>query len=84
MNGNHREAMFWLMPFYVASIDTILADGTEADKPWFAKRLGELLKELDFATPEARSARIKKAIGLHGELSMLASDILDSNPEISD
>ena len=73
--GYHREAALWLMAFYMSSIEVILADGPDTEKPTFAERRTELMHDLGVDTAEAVSARYERADKLYNEFFVLASEI---------
>jgi hypothetical protein len=55
--GNHREALLWLTPFYHASTDIILADGPAGVRDAFAERHAGFLADLGLGTAAERAAR---------------------------
>ena len=82
--GHHREAMGWVLPYYLGTTDVILTDGPEADRPFFAARLTNLLRALDLDTAEARAASAVRAVALYGQIFDLAEAIVASHPGIAD
>jgi hypothetical protein len=82
--GYHHEAMGWVLPYYLGTTDVILADGPEADKPFFAARLADLLQALGLDTTEARAAATVRAVALYDRMLDLAEAIVASHPGIVD
>jgi hypothetical protein len=82
--GYHREAMAWLIPWYLAATDVIMVDGPDGEKPVFAARSTRLLREMGMETEEARSARMEQANLLYDVCFTLASDIIATYPDIVD
>jgi hypothetical protein len=82
--GQHREALGWLLPFYLSSTDVILADGTEEEKQRFAARQAGFLESLGMAAAEARAARFARATQLYRRVFALAADIVATHPGMYD
>lgn len=82
--GQHREALGWLLPFYLSSTDVILADGPETEKPRFAARQAGFLDALGMATVEARAERLAHAQRLYPRFFALAEEIVATHPGIVD
>jgi hypothetical protein len=83
-DGYHREAMAWLIPWYLAATDVIMVDGPDGEKPVFAARSSRLLREMGMDTEEARRARMEHAHTLYDQCFTLASDIIAKYPGIVD
>jgi hypothetical protein len=82
--GHHREALGWLLPFYLSSTDVIVADAVEAEKRRFAARQAGFLEALGMATAEARGARFAHAERLYQRFFALADEIVAAHPGIID
>jgi hypothetical protein len=82
--GYYREAVVWLILFYLSSIGVIMADGPEAEKSRFGERGTQFLKELGMDTAPARAARFEQANWLYDQFFALASDIISKHPGIVD
>ena len=82
--GYYREALAWLIPWYLAATDVIMVDGPDGEKAAFVERSGRLLREIGLETEEARSARMDQAHLLYDQCFTLASDIIATYPDIVD
>lgn len=80
--GYHREAALWLMAFYMSSVEVILTDGPETEKPKFAHRRTELMKDMGVETAETVNARFEQTRGLYDEFFTLAGEIAAGHPGI--
>jgi hypothetical protein len=70
--GHHREALAWATPFYLASVDVILADGPEAEKPAAAAQRDAFLSQLGVSTVEECLEKAARAGALHEAMLALA------------
>ncbi len=70
------------MAFYVSSIEVILADGPDAEKPKFAQRRTDLMQDMGVDTAEAVNARYERAHRLYDEFFALAGEIAARHPGI--
>jgi hypothetical protein len=76
--GYHREALGWVLPFYTAATDVVLADGPEEVKERFAERYAGFLEDLGMDTAASRAARFDRANRLYERCFALASEITAS------
>ena len=74
--GNHREALLWLTPFYHASTDIILADGPAGVRDMFAERHAGFLADLGLGTEAERAARIEQVQEISELILTLAESIV--------
>jgi hypothetical protein len=81
--GQHREALHWLTPFYLASTDIILADGPEALRERFADRRAAFLADLDLDTEAVRTAHFEAVERVAAEVFALASRMIERDPAIA-
>ncbi len=82
--GYHREALGWITPFYCASTDVLLADGTDAEVPIAAKRRDDFLSALGFGDPALLGERFVDAGRVSDEIFALADRLVAENPAITD
>jgi hypothetical protein len=82
--GQHREALGWVLPFYLAASDIVVADGSPAERELWADRRTRFLDVLGLLSDQAREARFAEAAALHGRLFDLAAEIAEQNPVIVD
>jgi len=82
--GYHREASIWVTPFYLASMDIIMTDGTADQAAQLAPRLDRYLNELVIGAPEETSAKIERAKQVYGRIGVIADKIVATNPNITD
>ena len=83
-DGLHREALFWLTPFYLAACDIIGVDGPEPERRRFAARLVGFLEAIDMGCAAVRAARLEQARQLHERFFVLAAKLVDQHPSIID
>jgi hypothetical protein len=74
--GNHREALLWLTPFYHASTDIILADGPVDMHAAFLERHAGFLADLGLGTEAERAARIEQVQQVSESILALAGGIV--------
>jgi hypothetical protein len=82
--GYHREALCWLILFYLSATDVILVDGPEAEKPKFAAYQAGFLSTLGMEAAETRAARYEQADRLSDRFFALAEAIVASHPFVVD
>jgi hypothetical protein len=82
--GNHREAMGWVLPYHLATCDAILLDGPAPERARFAARQDRLLEELGLDTAEARAVRFEQMERLYERVFALAEEIVARHPGIVD
>jgi hypothetical protein len=82
--GFHREAAVWLTPFFISSVDVILADAPANERAGFVasrERFFAALGKDDAANRQRDLERLRK---LHADCIELASAIMSGNPDIFD
>lgn len=82
--GHHREALFWVLPYHLATADILLADGPDADKPAVVARRDRFLAKLGLATDAAVDAAYARLGPLYAEIFALAESIIADHPEVVD
>ena len=82
--GHHREAAIWLSPFFLSSVDVILADGSDAEKSRFAAARDRFMALLGKSETEAREEHVRRVKALHGECIALAAVAVATNPDVID
>lgn len=82
--GHHREAMGWIMAFYLVSLLAILNDAPPADKQHFQQGFDALLERCGLASMETWPLRIEQSRQLAEEVFTLADAWVAKNPEILD
>jgi hypothetical protein len=74
--GHHREAMCWLLPYYLTGAAILLTDGSDSEKRATGVRLGEFLASLGVENETAVDRKYGQAATVYGELFALANDII--------
>lgn len=80
--GNHREATFWLALGFAVPYNTILLDGSEAQKQLWQPRWEALLQDFDLDNPEKWPARVADARAVADRTLQVTERILATNPSI--
>lgn len=76
--GDHREALYWILATHVVGADTLGRDAPEDERPDYAARTGRLIAELGWLAPEERDARVLRAQVLARQIFALANRIVDA------
>jgi hypothetical protein len=74
-DGHHREALGWVLPFYLAASDIVVADGSAMERDRWAERRARFLDVLGLLEDDDRDAQYAAAERLHGRIFDLADDI---------
>jgi hypothetical protein len=82
--GHHREALGWLVPYYVSATDIIVADGSDAQKAMFAARCDAFLRELGMDRAAGRVEKFAQAARLYECIFALADEIVAHHPAVID
>jgi hypothetical protein len=82
--GYHREALAWLVPYYMSATDIIVADGSDAQKATFAARCDAFLRELGMDRAEVRAEKFEQAARLYECIFALADEIVAHHPAVID
>ena len=82
--GYHREAVFWIEPFWVLSLVAIQNDASEEEKLRFQAAFGRFLGDLGLRTPADWQFRQEKARELTEDAFRVADEIIDGHPNIVD
>jgi hypothetical protein len=82
--GYHREALCWLILFYLSATDVILVDGPEAEKPKFAAYQTGFLSALGMEAAATRAARYEQADRLFDRIFAVAEEIVARHPGVVD
>ncbi|NJN84860.1 MAG: hypothetical protein HC802_22950 [Caldilineaceae bacterium] len=80
--GNHREAMFWIMGAYAIAHNAISIDAPPEEQAIHQARWSAILDEMGLDTPESSEVRQRQAQEFSGRISALADTIVASNPDI--
>lgn len=80
--GHPREALSWVLPFYLSSCDVIMADGTAAQKEFYAKRADRFLQRLGIDSVASQQAKWTESRRLGEAIFSLADEIIASHPDI--
>jgi hypothetical protein len=78
--GNHREAMAWIMIVLWLANTAIQHDAPEAEKPFFQAKLDRLFQETGFTTPTDVVTRLQGARQLAGKIFMIADGMVEHRP----
>lgn len=79
--GNHREALYWILATHVVGADTLARDAPEDERPEHATRTGRMIAELGWLAPEERDAKALHAQALAQQIFALADRIVDAYEE---
>ncbi|HKP53266.1 MAG TPA: hypothetical protein VJ183_11515 [Chloroflexia bacterium] len=79
--GNHREAMFWIMALAGESYLVLHNDAPDAEKPEFAAQLLEMHAALGYTSTEAWAERLDAAERLAEEIYCIADALVALHPE---
>jgi hypothetical protein len=82
--GYHREAMPWILAFYLVALLAILNDAPSADKQHFQQGFDRLLDRCGLGSMESWPARIQQTRTVAEEVFSLADSWIAENPEIID
>lgn len=82
--GHHREALFWVLPYHLASADVLLADGPAAEVHRVAARRDRFLAALGLATDDAIDLAYTRAGRVYDEIFDLAERIVAGHPRVID
>lgn len=82
VEGRHREALAWTIPFSLVAYDVLLLDGPMEIRPEMAARKDALLAYLGFDGEAARAAKIAMAEPLGDAIFAVAEEIVAANPAI--
>jgi hypothetical protein len=80
--GHPREALSWIMPFYLSSCDVIMADGTAAQKEFYAKRADRFLQRLGIDSLAVQQSKWAESRSLGEAIFSLADEIICTHPDI--
>lgn len=81
-SGHPREALAWVMPFYLASCEVIMTDGAAAQQEFYAERLDRFLGLLGLDSIVTQQTKWAESRRLGEAFFSLADDIIDSHPDI--
>ncbi len=79
--GNHREAMFWIMTLATESYLVLQNDAPDAEKPVFAAQLQAMLDALGYTSAETWAERVAAAERLAQEIYPIADALVALHPE---
>lgn len=79
--GNHREAMFWIMALAGESYLVLQNDASDAEKPVFAAQLLAMHAALGYVSAEGWTERVDAAERLAQEIYRIADALVALNPE---
>jgi len=82
--GHHREALWWVFPYYVATGDVLLADGPDAEVDRVVARRERFLTALGLATEKAVEAAYAETDRIFAEIFALADAIIAGHPDVID
>ena len=74
--GQHREAMFWIMATAGESYIALANDAPEAEKPVYADELRALHRALGYTTPEAYARKVEQAERLIRDVFGVADGVI--------
>ena len=79
--GNHREAMFWIMTLATESYLVLQNDAPDAEKLVFAAQLQAMLAALGYTSAERWAERVAAAEHLTQEIYSIADALVALHPE---
>jgi len=82
--GYTTDAMAILLPFYISSLDVIVADGTPSQKAHYEQQRCNLLQALGIDSIEIQQARWAESRKIGRAIFALAYKIANTNPDIKD
>jgi hypothetical protein len=82
--GNHREALAWVLPYHLATADVLLVDGPASEKPVFAERQAAFLRALGMDTEAVCASKVAQARRLGDRIFALADEVVASHPSVVD
>ncbi len=82
--GNHREAMLWIVILLIFANIAIQHDAPEAEKPLFQAKLDRLFQEIGFGAPNYVETRLQGARELAKNIFTLADEIVEQRLEDSE
>lgn len=82
--GHHREAMGWVMPYFLATADVVGSAGPEVAQSVVTIRREMLLRALGLQGTAARAAAVTQARQIYAEIFTLAEAIIAANPALRD
>jgi len=82
--GDHREGLAWAVPYRLASLDVLRADGDAGAKIEAARRQEAFLASMGFTDLGAVEERLVQAELLYGAMFDLADETARTNPAIVD
>jgi hypothetical protein len=80
--GQPREALSWIIPFYLSSCDVIMADGTATQQAFYAKRADQFLQLLGIESGAVQQTRWAQSRSLGEAIFSLADEIICTHPDI--
>ena len=80
--GHPREALSWIVPFYLSSCDVIIADGTVAQKEFYATRADHFLQLLGIDSVAVQQTKWVESRSLGEAIFSLADEIICTHPDI--
>lgn len=80
--GFPREAVGWMLPYFLATTDVLKHEGTEPEQRWASQRQEQFLSERNFRTEEMRNQRFEEMEQLGAEIFALCSAMIERNTAI--